>query len=61
MSKQENKAELGKAETVTQKLKSERNKYFVPEFGEIQAKDLADVQAQVEKLKEKQEDKDGDN
>mgnify|MGYP000518892322 CR=1 FL=1 len=43
-----------KREAVTKKLKSERNKYFVPELGEIEAESLADLE---KKLKERQEDK----
>lgn len=60
MSKQEPKdqaAEDQKVATVTKKLKSEREKYFVPEFGEVEAESLGEVQEIVSKLKDKQEDK----
>lgn len=61
MSKQESNdkaSEAKKRESVTKKLKAERNKYFVPELQrEIEADNLEDLQSQVDKLKERQEDK----
>lgn len=52
MTKQEKKEE------VIKKLKQEPNKYFVPEFGHVEADDLSDVEQELKKLKEKQEDGD---
>lgn len=57
MSKQESdnkESEVNKRKAVTDKLKGERNKYFVPELGEIEADSLEDLE---KKLKERQEDK----
>jgi hypothetical protein len=53
------KTDEDKKEATTKKLKGERNKYFVPNFGEIEASDLDDLEKQVNKLKEKQEAGDG--
>lgn len=53
------KTEAEKKEVVAKKLQSERNKYFVPNFGEVEAADLDDLAKQVKKLKEKEEDGDG--
>lgn len=46
----------GKKKALVKKLRSEPNKYFVPGKGQIEATDLRDVE---KKLKEKEEDGDG--
>lgn len=55
MDKQDKKA------TVTKKLKSERNKYFVPDFGEVEADSLEDVSRRMEELKKEREEGDGNS
>ncbi|WP_241473766.1 hypothetical protein [Mycolicibacterium neoaurum] len=60
MSNKESQAketDSNKRAALEKKLKSERNKYFVPGFGAVEADSLADVPEAVDKLKEKQEGK----
>lgn len=49
------KEQEDKKKVTTKKLQSERNKYFVPNFGEIEADSIEDAGEQIKKLQEKQE------
>ncbi|MBB0998321.1 hypothetical protein G6024_14705 [Dietzia maris] len=50
-----------KSKAVTKKLRQERNKYFVPDFGEVDAESLDAVPSRVEELKKKREEGDGNS
>ena len=50
-----------KRKAVAKKLRSERNKYFVPGFGEHEAESLADIPTVEELKKRKREEGDGNS